>query len=279
MTEIILPAGMHASDALLHKLFSFEGKVGYDAEADTWTAYEDCAGVPTIYYGLTKGVKLGMHITTAEAKRMLDREIATYENAIGADVKVTLSQCEYDALFDFTYNCGVGALGKVVDHAKLNSGNYGAVPGQIGQYTHYRDKHTGKMVFSRGLNTRRLWEITQWNHIDAPIEPHPDEAMPQAPQRAPAAPAVASAVASSWTIRGAVLGAVGAAGQAFEKATGIASGMATDISAEVDKASPLRDLAGKFLAHTDWILLGCIGVGLVIVVARRLSAAAQGREG
>jgi hypothetical protein len=54
--ETVLPASMHASDALLHKLFDFEGKVGYHAEL---AEAEPIAGAGLVY-AATMGNILGV---------------------------------------------------------------------------------------------------------------------------------------------------------------------------------------------------------------------------
>jgi lysozyme len=72
-------------------------------------AYLDCNGVPTIGYGHTYGVKLGMTCTVEQAERLLALDIAWAEARVNEDVKIDwLKQGEFDALVDFTFNCGVG---------------------------------------------------------------------------------------------------------------------------------------------------------------------------
>ena len=272
---------MQASD----KCYTFIKKCeGYSA-----TAYDDGGGVQTIGWGtirwdLKTPVKKGDTIAPEEAQRQLEIEVHRVEDAINSTVKVPLSQPQFDSLISLFYNIGIGWC-TGIKHKQatlislLNAGRYEAVPAQFLLFE--RDIH-GKLV--DGLTKRRKWEAQMWlsedhDHVIDAAPQNDAGQMPQTVKPRPAAPEVASAAARSWTIRGAVLGAVGVAGQAAEKVTGYASGMAADISAQVEQSSPLRDLAGKFLSHTDFILLGLMGAGLLIVVARRLSAAAQGREG
>jgi lysozyme len=261
-------------------------------------AYICPAGVWTIGYGTTRWdlktpVKQGETITSKEADRQLAIEVQRCADAVTESVKVPLTQNEFDALVSFAYNVGTGWItGRAHRQAALvkllNQGKREAVPGQLLLFCRTT---SGKRL--DGLYIRRKEEAQMWlahDHsavVAGAVETHPTVhedgtvtgAMPQAVTTRAAVPAVANAAATSWTIRGAVAAALGVAGQAAEKATGYASGMAADISSQVEQSSPLRDLAGKFLAHTDWILLGLMGVGIVIVVSRRLSAAAQGREG
>lgn len=69
------------------------------------------AGVWTIGYGHTAGVKEGMTITKEEADRLFDDEIEQFERWIRPMVaNVPLNQNQYDALVSFAYNAGVNAL-------------------------------------------------------------------------------------------------------------------------------------------------------------------------
>lgn len=76
-------------------------------------AYKCPAGVWTIGYGHTEGVKAGMNITQQQADAMFDEEIEKFERQVRPLVAdVTLTQNQYDALVSLAYNIGVGALRK-----------------------------------------------------------------------------------------------------------------------------------------------------------------------
>jgi len=83
-------------------------------------AYKDAVGVWTIGYGHTTSagapvVKAGLTITAKEADAILSRDLRTFESAVWALVskaKGGVSQNEFDALVDFAFNVGVGALAK-----------------------------------------------------------------------------------------------------------------------------------------------------------------------
>lgn len=77
------------------------------------TAYRCPAGVWTIGYGHTKGVKPGMKITQAEANAMFEAEIEEFEKQVRPLLEgVNLTQNQYDALVSLAYNIGTGALKK-----------------------------------------------------------------------------------------------------------------------------------------------------------------------
>ena len=53
-------------------------------------------------------------ITEEEAEKLLKKDVARFEKLINAKVKKQLTQSQYDALVSFGYNCGEGALEKVI---------------------------------------------------------------------------------------------------------------------------------------------------------------------
>ena len=74
------------------------------------TAYKCPAGVWTIGYGHTKGVKEGQRISEAEAERMLAEDLQYFDQMVGMMVTQPLEAHQMDALVSFAYNCGVMAL-------------------------------------------------------------------------------------------------------------------------------------------------------------------------
>lgn len=76
-------------------------------------AYQCQAGVWTIGYGHTKGVKRGDKITLEKAELYLKKDIEVFEEGVNkllSEGKIKLLQHQYDMLVSFTYNLGVGAL-------------------------------------------------------------------------------------------------------------------------------------------------------------------------
>lgn len=71
------------------------------------TAYKCPAGVWTIGYGHTAGVKEGQTITQAQADVYLSEDLAKFERMVEKyDSKYTWSQNQFDALVSFAYNIG-----------------------------------------------------------------------------------------------------------------------------------------------------------------------------
>jgi lysozyme len=91
------------------------------------TAYQDVVGVWTIGYGHTgPGILEGMTITLAEAIAFLLSDIAACVAFVNSDhvVTVDLTQYQFDALVDFAFNEGRGALLKSTLLKNVNLGDF-----------------------------------------------------------------------------------------------------------------------------------------------------------
>lgn len=70
-------------------------------------AYKCAAGVPTIGYGHTAGVKMGQKITQTQADSYLREDVAKYEAKVMKYYdKYKFNQNEFDALVSFAFNIG-----------------------------------------------------------------------------------------------------------------------------------------------------------------------------
>lgn len=67
-------------------------------------AYQDSAGIWTIGYGSTKGVKKGMVIDQTEAERRLTADVVNAEKRVDNFVKIELQTCERDSLISSAFN-------------------------------------------------------------------------------------------------------------------------------------------------------------------------------
>ena len=70
------------------------------------TAYLDSVGVPTIGYGHTKGVKIGLRCIQEEADAWLLEDLKDAETCVNEAVTVPLRQNEFDAIVSFVFNFG-----------------------------------------------------------------------------------------------------------------------------------------------------------------------------
>ena len=122
-------------------------------------AYKCPAGVWTIGYGHTAGVKEGDTITQAQADEYLRNELAKYEKAVlNYESIYHFNQNQFDALVSFTYNCGVGNLKNLTQSGKR-------ALAQISVKLLLYNKAGG--VVLRGLQRRRTAEKELF---DTPIE-------------------------------------------------------------------------------------------------------------
>lgn len=82
-------------------------------------AYKCPAGVWTIGYGHTAGVKEGDTITQQTADVYLRNDLEKYEKAVlNYDGIYHFNQNQFDALVSFTYNCGAGNLKNLTQSGK-----------------------------------------------------------------------------------------------------------------------------------------------------------------
>ena len=85
-------------------------------------AYPCPSGIPTIGYGHTSGVRLGMTCTPAQASAWLCEDIHYAENLVQEHVKVALTPNQFDALVSIVFNVGPGAKGVKDGIITLKSG-------------------------------------------------------------------------------------------------------------------------------------------------------------
>ena len=91
--------GLKTGQAGLNLIKQFEGC--------RLTAYKCPAGVLTIGYGHTAGVKAGQTITQAQADKMLVDDVERFERNVNKYYdKYRWNQNEFDALVSFAFNLG-----------------------------------------------------------------------------------------------------------------------------------------------------------------------------
>lgn len=125
-------------------------------------AYLCPSGVPTIGWGRTKGVSLGMICTLSEAQAWLEEDVAYVVKVIKFSVKVPLSENQLSSLVSFIYNVGVTNFLSSTLLKVLNQGQYSLVPAQMRRWIYGRDKRTGTKISLPGLVKRRELEVSLW---------------------------------------------------------------------------------------------------------------------
>lgn len=109
-------AALVASAAVLVGVAVHEGYSG--------TAYQDVAGVYTVGFGQADGVKKGEKTDPVRALVKLEDSLDEHAKGMVQCIRVPISQGEYDAYLDFTYNVGVSAFCHSTLNKKLNSMDY-----------------------------------------------------------------------------------------------------------------------------------------------------------
>jgi lysozyme len=123
-------------------------------------AYKCPAGVWTIGYGHTKGVKEGDAIEQEAAEAFLIEDLEAFEQAVARLVKVPITQQQFDALVSFTFNLGAGNLAASTLLRKLNNYQYIEVPEQMMRWV----KAGGQVL--DGLVRRRAAEAALFQNKD-----------------------------------------------------------------------------------------------------------------
>jgi len=121
------------------------------------TAYQDVAGIWTIGYGHVGNVHPGQTITDEQADSLLLADMADAISAVNRLVKVSLTQGQFDALCDFTFNVGIGNFTNSTLLRLLNAGDNAGASQQFGQWVYAG----GQKV--EGLMRRRAVEQAMFN--------------------------------------------------------------------------------------------------------------------
>ena len=222
----------------------------------TCTTYYCPAGVLTIGYGCTVGIKEGDIWTPQQAIDALKRELEKHEKAVNEFVKVDISQNAFDALVSFSYNCGSGALSKSSLLKKLNKGDTAGAAAEF----HKWNKGGGKVL--PGLVRRRAQEAELFLTPDASTEP----AMPQAVD-VPAP--VWTAVKSSRTGFGGLIAVIGAVLAA-------AKDIVIDAASQIVSLAPAREVLGGFGLTSARIAFIVTVAGIAYALYARLDDAHKG---
>lgn len=143
------------------------------------TAYADSAGVWTIGWGHTRGVKHGDVITVPVAWQHLQSDCASASELINehfGDKRMT--QGQFDALTSFAFNVGPGKKGvkdgliwlksgkRSTLYRHLRNGDMNAAAGQFKFWVNALNPKTGKLEPLLGLKRRRAAERALFEGLD-----------------------------------------------------------------------------------------------------------------
>jgi len=130
-------------------------------EGVRYEAYQDVAGIWTIGYGHTAGVKQGDTCDATTADAWLQADTAFAVDAVNRLVTQPVSQNQFDALVDFTFNCGVGAFERSTLLRRLNAGDYDSAADEFPRWSFAAGVHV------KGLLRRREAERNLFLSKDA----------------------------------------------------------------------------------------------------------------
>jgi len=121
-------------------------------------AYFDVAGFPTIGYGhrLEPTESYPNGITETQGEVILLWDVGEAERSVERLVRVPLTQGQFDALVDFTFNLGSARLASSTLIKELNSGHYDLAAAEL-----LRWDHSGTEEIA-SLKARRQAEYALW---------------------------------------------------------------------------------------------------------------------
>lgn len=120
-------------------------------------AYLCVAGVPTIGWGETVGVKLGMRWSQAEADERFCKELTEYAQTVRSMCSLPPTGAQLSALVSLAYNIGLNGLRKSSVLRNHNKGEHAAAARSFALWNKIRVD--GKLVESNGLTLRRAREV------------------------------------------------------------------------------------------------------------------------
>lgn len=115
-------------------------------------AYRCSAGVWTVGYGHTNGVKEGEEISLAEAEQLLVEDLAAIADDLNRLVNEPVSEGQYIALLSLAFNVGASAIKKSTLLFHLNHGRYEDAAAEFDKWIYAGGK------LSEGLKRRRAAE-------------------------------------------------------------------------------------------------------------------------
>jgi len=139
---------MTTTDILFQQLMEMEGL--------RLVAYKDAAGVPTIGYGHTKGVRMGDRITEFWARELLREDISDAEWQV-KELGVARTEGQLDALTSFVFNLGIEALERsTLLKVIRGGGSRRAITHEFKRWVYAGGQRL------RGLERRREWEARRF---------------------------------------------------------------------------------------------------------------------
>ena len=188
-------------------------------------AYRCPAGVPTIGWGETDGVRMGDTCTKEDADRWLLEDLQERVRAVRDLCTREPGPNELGAMVSLAYNIGLGGFAKSTVLRAHNAGDRNAASRAFDLWNQARDPKTGELKELDGLTARRKREGALY------LKPEPGQAPLQMPQ---AVEAESKPTASQINRSGVAALATGAISLVAEATEGLAGPMGRVRSLVVD---------------------------------------------
>lgn len=217
-----------------------------ESEGCRLKAYRCPAGVPSIGWGETQGVKMGDTCTQEQADRWLLEDLQERAGAVGAMCTIEPTPAELGAMVSLAYNIGLEGFRKSTVLRQHNAGNRQAAARAFGLWNKARVH--GVLTELPGLTARRAREAALYLTGDEPAQ-----AMPQAVEAESKVSKSPIAQSGAVTAGAGILAGLSSLGESVGA-----------IKAPLDAAkSVMVDTLG---IPPDWILpLVLIAVGVIVV--------------
>lgn len=129
-----------------------------DVEGCRTDPYYCQANKLTVGVGSTSNVIKGKKYTTEEIVVRLREDIKVAEQCLSNNVRVGMTQGEYDAYASFIFNLGCGSFRSSTLLFMLNNGRPVEACNQLSRWVYVKPSPTAKAVVSEGLKKRRTRE-------------------------------------------------------------------------------------------------------------------------
>lgn len=265
---------MKISQAGVDLIKLFEG-YGRKLPNGDCTAYQEKINgkldIPTIGYGCTRGVTMGMVWTKQKAEEELRKELASHEARVNSLVKVPLNQNEFDALVSFDYN--TGGLAKSTILKQLNAGDHVGAAKAFNMWTKFKGDPIRALVDRRARESALFLKPVAVEDDGAEFQA---EHMPQNVDDPPSIIKTAAKSKSFWMQLQALGALVGAAftdaGNWVADTASSLFGVVPEVKGDVQQmVSTGNEVAGYLKISTAKIVVPLVVITIVIAMIRHLN--------
>ena len=229
-----------------------------ESEGLRLAAYRCPAGVPTIGWGETDGVRMGDTCTKEQADRWLFEDLTERADAVRAACTNPPSSNELGAFVSLSYNIGLAAFRKSTALRLHNAGDHAGASRAICLWD--KARVDGVLVALKGLTARRAKEQALYLTPDEPAAaPMPQAIEPE------------SKIAASPIVQGGVTTTAGGGLLVAMEA------MKGDVGTIGEWARAVRTfLAESVGVPPEWVLPGLLMIAGVVVIRWRLKQRSNG---